>query len=524
MATYYIDPSAATNGSGSLASPYNTWSGVTLTANNTYFQKRGTTYVGASVRPASQSSAAATPLTIGAYYNADGTDDTSKPRPVIDHNGGTNGVGAVFIDTCANVVVRDIDGRNSLASFGGGVTIRRSQGVKVQRCIGRDSQNGFVIQQDQAAATSTTTDITIEDCEARNNTGTGIVLIWAGVGSAVATAILKRIAIWRNLVVGNGTAKSAGGTIPCGGIMSWTPVASKTFNDATYLCVDVVMTDNVVRDNNGYGLTMERVGNEQWVSTIARNEVSGSGIGLDVDSHSLWCGSSFGVVIEHNYVHDNFAQYNFSTGSGVGIFVDYNIAGSSGGADCIVRGNVVARQYRGLTQAVAPSGGIMVLTNQRTVVESNIVLDCRQGIVIGPSSTDGTLVRNNALIGIVENGVANNTSTTNTKVQNNIISGAATGIFCATSGTTNFVENDNDLHNCTIKRTNGTLTSQTEVSADATDITTDPLFVDPAKPWLGLKPGSPCQSAGAYIQGAKDRYGRRYLNPPNIGPWAVIGR
>ena len=56
----------------------------------------------------------------------------------------------------------------------------------------------------------------------------------------------------------------------------------------------------------------------------------------------------------------------------------------------------------------------------------------------------------------------------------------------------------------------------------AASITTDSLFVDPTRPWLGLKPGSPCQSAGAYIQGAKDRFGRRYLNPPNIGPWTIL--
>jgi hypothetical protein len=61
-------------------------------------------------------------------------------------------------------------------------------------------------------------------------------------------------------------------------------------------------------------------------------------------------------------------------------------------------------------------------------------------------------------------------------------------------------------------------------TAPSNYLATNPLFVDSSKPWLGLKPGSPCQSAGAYIQGAKDRFGRRYLIPPNIGPWAVLPR
>ena len=39
----YVDPSAATNGSGTELSPYNTWSSVTFIAGNSYFQKCGTT-------------------------------------------------------------------------------------------------------------------------------------------------------------------------------------------------------------------------------------------------------------------------------------------------------------------------------------------------------------------------------------------------------------------------------------------------------------------------------------------------
>jgi parallel beta-helix repeat protein len=41
--TFYIDPSAATNGTGTQASPYNTWR-LTLQPGNTYLQKAGTNY------------------------------------------------------------------------------------------------------------------------------------------------------------------------------------------------------------------------------------------------------------------------------------------------------------------------------------------------------------------------------------------------------------------------------------------------------------------------------------------------
>lgn len=43
MTIYYIDPSAGTNGNGSEANPFNSWGAFTITSNNTYLQKAGTT-------------------------------------------------------------------------------------------------------------------------------------------------------------------------------------------------------------------------------------------------------------------------------------------------------------------------------------------------------------------------------------------------------------------------------------------------------------------------------------------------
>jgi hypothetical protein len=44
--TYYIDPSAASQGNGTLASPFNDWNLVSFKPGNTYLQKAGTTYSG----------------------------------------------------------------------------------------------------------------------------------------------------------------------------------------------------------------------------------------------------------------------------------------------------------------------------------------------------------------------------------------------------------------------------------------------------------------------------------------------
>lgn len=82
MADIYINPSAATNGNGSAASPYNTWVGVPVAAGNRYFQKRGTTYTGSF--PSLTSGTVGNLTMVSAYENTDGTDNTSLPKPIIN--------------------------------------------------------------------------------------------------------------------------------------------------------------------------------------------------------------------------------------------------------------------------------------------------------------------------------------------------------------------------------------------------------------------------------------------------------
>ena len=78
-ATYYVDPSRATNGEGSEASPFNTFTGVTWTGND-FVIKAGTTYTGTITVGASGT--AEDHITIGRYG------DAALANPVI--NGGTS--------------------------------------------------------------------------------------------------------------------------------------------------------------------------------------------------------------------------------------------------------------------------------------------------------------------------------------------------------------------------------------------------------------------------------------------------
>ena len=83
MATYYIDPGATGTADGlTPINAFTAWGSVTN--GNTYLQKRGTV---TTARLNISTGFEGNPVIIGAYYNSDGTDDTTQPKPVIDVGG-----------------------------------------------------------------------------------------------------------------------------------------------------------------------------------------------------------------------------------------------------------------------------------------------------------------------------------------------------------------------------------------------------------------------------------------------------
>jgi parallel beta-helix repeat protein len=65
-ATFYIDPSAASNGTGTQARPFNSWNSVSFQLGNTYLQKAGTTYPGLLALVSVQGTASL-PIVIDSY-------------------------------------------------------------------------------------------------------------------------------------------------------------------------------------------------------------------------------------------------------------------------------------------------------------------------------------------------------------------------------------------------------------------------------------------------------------------------
>lgn len=82
MTSYYCNPSAGTNGSGTAASPFNTPASFPTGAGNVYHFKRATTWSG--VIPSLTSGTSGSVTTVKAYANTDGSDNTALAKPIIN--------------------------------------------------------------------------------------------------------------------------------------------------------------------------------------------------------------------------------------------------------------------------------------------------------------------------------------------------------------------------------------------------------------------------------------------------------
>lgn len=152
MSIFYVDPSKGSNGTGTITNPYNTWTGISFQPGNTYLQKRGTTWVAPAPTQGRTGAGivfffnnigttSTSFLTFGSYYNSDGTDDTTKPRPILDMN--YNDMGFRFHDSPYNVV-KNLDilhcGHSSVyCSTSGGLPTDVGY-TTIQNCIIRENR------------------------------------------------------------------------------------------------------------------------------------------------------------------------------------------------------------------------------------------------------------------------------------------------------------------------------------------------------------------------------------------------
>lgn len=139
MATFYIDPSSATNGVGSEVDPFNAWSSVTWTAGNTYLQRAGTThsgtitvgasgtagneitisYYGTGTMPIVQGAAAEHGINLGtrAFINVFGME------AIAGSNSTRNGINGLATDATTNHFIKIVGCKASSPTSSGGTGI-----------------------------------------------------------------------------------------------------------------------------------------------------------------------------------------------------------------------------------------------------------------------------------------------------------------------------------------------------------------------------------------------------------------
>ena len=145
MATFYIDPSAAVNGAGTFASPFNTWASVTWAAGNVYLQKAGTTQAGYRIQVTAGGTSAANRVIVGSYDPVTGLRTTGGKQRAILNGAGTaqtirvnQGVNWVWIDNFEVCGTDGVGGSSARAIYIGNGPTLPSNDIEVSNCYVHD--------------------------------------------------------------------------------------------------------------------------------------------------------------------------------------------------------------------------------------------------------------------------------------------------------------------------------------------------------------------------------------------------
>ncbi|MFH1559360.1 MAG: right-handed parallel beta-helix repeat-containing protein, partial [Patescibacteria group bacterium] len=301
-ATYYIDPDCANNGNGTtqdcaagagLAGAYNTWTGISFSAGNSYLQKRGTSWTGYFNLNGSGSSG--NEITLGAY----GTGDD----PII-REGNLAGSGYVvslyqrsfIIIENLNIKENDDGAQDSCIGISRAhdITIRNNTISDCDQGIGGTATNNYDVY-----------NLTIENNQIHDNNLYGI---WANYGDTTPGEIAKmyNITISNNEFYQNGQAIKFNSVYQAGG--------------SDHYCSGVTFTYNHAYSNGPTGTTIlfSSLDDTYAPNLIAHNTVHDTTCNVGTNCNGIWIGDNSGTTVEYN------ESYNAASGliDGVGIFLD----------------------------------------------------------------------------------------------------------------------------------------------------------------------------------------------------------
>ena len=529
MAVVYVDPTKAANGAGTFTDPRNIPPTSVAYGDKVLF-KEGTVYPGGWTLPTPTGVGSdGNRLTIGTYFAGDGSQAISwNYSATVQGTGSADAVLASGVSYVYVVGLKLTGGRNfPNAGFRG----LSGSYWTVRHC--EISGNNYGVRYDNVSGASRTS-WKVVDCRILSTTGNaGIITVW----SATVNEYVTDVVLQGNYIAGTTeNAANSGGQ----GIFVVARANPCYTNAAALKGKGFKITDNTIVAPPNKAISIYGVeANGASLNYVSRNSISDVG-DRRTDVHCIWMAGCEDFFVEDNIINGPYAWEGQSVGTGVGIFVDVvNISGVNSDScnRMTVRRNVVRNTGQGATlNTEVGGGGIMVLQSTNVVVESNVMYNCQNGVVVlGYYGTgiqaNNVDVRNNAVVNSRRSGyyvakVANNVS-----VRNNIAHGGERGFYIENSGAgavTNYSETNNLAYGASILNWAGgneptvgspTITSR---SPSGTNLTQDPLFEELSDPWFGLKSTSPCKGAGVAVAGAADRFGNRFQPKPNIGPWAHI--
>jgi hypothetical protein len=508
--TYYVDCSAATNGTGTQASPWNnlaTVDGKTFVAGDQILFNRGTTCIG-QLWPLG-SGVSGSPITISAYGTG--------ARPIIDGNNAVNPV--VHLKDQSYWVIDSLEVRNST---GLGIFVDGSAGA---------SLNYFRL-----------TNLYVHNVGTGNiGTGDGQDAILLGLyqNHSVHDVVIDNVEAsfaFRGIEIGGpsplaGSARSSNITIQ-------NSIAHDAQNDGILAASsnNVVLQNNVVYNSGVQTTTVNHTPNGLWTwdcdsCVVQYNEV--------YTQHSpTWDGGAYDIdyfthnnTVQYNYAHDNDAYC-------VGIF-----GGDSSDVTTtnVVRYNICSNDIRGTDQKATRQGEIYLTVWSKGSVQDSFIYN--NTIYFNPSaSSNGPYYAINLL------NISRGTAINNTNIYNNIIYGVDPHLVDIAAFTTQ-THMDYNLYwytgtgNPSYIWGGNTYTSfsawKTGSAQDTHSLYTDPLLNNPLYHAVGkpatafmLQSGSPAINAGADLvalgkvtsMGTQDFFGNSIPNGAyDIGAYEAGG-
>lgn len=533
MASYYVDLSAAVNGSGSAGSPYNSMASLpTLSAGDIVDIARGTSQTMSGTYTVSASGAsAANPITIRANSATTG----AKPvlRIVSEGSVGITCTSRSYV-TIENISIVGVSTWTSQNTVGvrvnGASTDIRLLGVELQYCR-FDLVGGFA-----------TNGLTLTDCSAVDGTSDGIRLF-----SGTTTHTWQNVKINNGTFSRNGTAAGANGAgisvyiqnghtgttfqnfeitnctvqgnyragIACNDeSVAWaTIIASGNTTAPTRQIKGLQIVGNTIAGNGGAGISV--LGAQPSTTKgvrIARNYLSDNSTRTSLGN--VWTGGCLTPVIEDNTCLRGNTNGTV-VGDGCGIFDDQWNNGA------IVRRNYIADNVYAATNPEYSAYGIGIYRSEGGQHYSNVIVNCRHGFVIGYLAgatapvMDGINVYNNTIadIDVYCFTIWSSVQAAAATIQNNFLINAAQDIEAQSGTAGNQTFSNNAAVNVTTKYTSN------NVGAGAFDHTL--IALADMTPDYKPMPGSPLLGAGTHLGYTRDINRKQRPNPPAIGAYDV---